>query len=106
MSSSTSTKPLSARCDRESGRDRSGPPRRSGRLLRQRASEAEPAQALERILAGRDTDTEAQLRRLRETGFADVDCFYPRWHFGVIAGWRPADGGRTRPTERRVSAVP
>src|ERR1019366_1847068 len=68
MSSSTSTKPLSARCDRDSGRDRTGPPRRSGRLLRQGAREAELAQALERILADRDTDTETQLRRLRETG--------------------------------------
>jgi len=96
MSSSTSTKPLSARCDRDSGRDRTGPPRRSGRLLRQGAREAELAQALERILADRDTDTEEQLRRLRETGFGTVDCFHPRWHFGVIAGWRRADGGRAR----------
>jgi tRNA (cmo5U34)-methyltransferase len=55
------------------------------------ASEAELAQALERMVADRDTDTETQLRWLREAGYDDADCFYRRWHFAVIAGWRPAD---------------
>lgn len=59
------------------------------------ASEAELAQALERMVADRDTDTETQLRWLREAGYDDVDCFYRRWHFAVIAGWRPA--GRRPP---------
>lgn len=55
------------------------------------ASEAELAGALERMVADRDADTETQLRWLREAGYDDVDCFYRRWHFAVIAGWRPAD---------------
>ena len=55
---------------------------------REGASEAELAGALERMAADRHTDTETQLRWLRELGYADVDCFYKRWHFAVIAGWR------------------
>jgi tRNA (cmo5U34)-methyltransferase len=58
------------------------------------ASEAELAQTLERMVADRPTDTDTQLRWLREAGFGDVDCFYKRWHFAVIAGWRPADDER------------
>lgn len=57
---------------------------------REGASEAELAGALERMAADRHTDTETQLRWLRELGYADVDCFYKRWHFAVIAGWRAA----------------
>jgi tRNA (cmo5U34)-methyltransferase len=53
------------------------------------ASEEELAGALERMTADRHTDTETQLRWLRELGYADVDCFYKRWQFAVIAGWRP-----------------
>jgi tRNA (cmo5U34)-methyltransferase len=44
------------------------------------------------MAADRSTDTETQLRWLRELGYADVDCFYKRWHFAVIAGWRPQQG--------------
>lgn len=53
------------------------------------ADEQELAGALERMTADRHTDAETQLRWLREAGFADVDCFYKRWHFAVMAGWRP-----------------
>jgi tRNA (cmo5U34)-methyltransferase len=53
------------------------------------ASEEELAAVIERMSADRHTDTETQLRWLRELGYADVDCFYKRWHFAVIAGWRP-----------------
>jgi tRNA (cmo5U34)-methyltransferase len=56
---------------------------------REGASEEELAAALRRMTADRHTDTETQLRWLREAGYADVDCFYKRWHFAVIAGWRP-----------------
>jgi tRNA (cmo5U34)-methyltransferase len=63
---------------------------------REGASEAELAQTLARMVADRHTGTETQLDWLREAGFHDVDCFYRRWHFAVIAGWRPDDGGRSR----------
>jgi tRNA (cmo5U34)-methyltransferase len=56
------------------------------------ASEAELAQTLARMRADRLIDAETQLRWLREAGFADVDCFYKRWHFAVLAGWRPPEG--------------
>jgi tRNA (cmo5U34)-methyltransferase len=54
------------------------------------ASEDELAGALQRMTADRSSDTETQLRWLREAGYQDVDCFYKRWHFSVIAGWRAA----------------
>lgn len=56
------------------------------------ASEHELEGALARMAADRSTDTETQLRWLRELGYADVDCFYKRWHFAVIAGWRRQQG--------------
>jgi tRNA (cmo5U34)-methyltransferase len=56
---------------------------------REGASEEELAGALARMTADRHTDTETQLRWLHELGYADVDCFYKRWQFAVIAGWRP-----------------
>jgi tRNA (cmo5U34)-methyltransferase len=56
---------------------------------REGASEDELAAALERMVPDRHTDLESQLRWLRESGFGDVDCFYKRWHFAVLAGWRP-----------------
>jgi tRNA (cmo5U34)-methyltransferase len=56
---------------------------------REGASELELAQTLERMLADRAVDTETQLGWLRSAGYVDVDCFYKRWHFAVIAGWRP-----------------
>jgi tRNA (cmo5U34)-methyltransferase len=56
------------------------------------ASEHELEGALQRMAADRCTDAETQLRWLRELGYADVDCFYKRWHFAVIAGWRPQPG--------------
>ncbi len=56
---------------------------------REGASEDELAAALERMVPDLHTDLESQLRWLRESGFGDVDCFYKRWHFAVIAGWRP-----------------
>jgi tRNA (cmo5U34)-methyltransferase len=61
---------------------------------REGAGERELAQTLERMRADRPVDTETQLGWLRSAGFVDVDCFYKRWHFAVIAGWRPlaADG--------------
>jgi tRNA (cmo5U34)-methyltransferase len=58
---------------------------------REGASERQLAQALERMATDRASDTEAQLGWLRAAGYGDVDCFYKRWHFAVIAGWRPAD---------------
>ncbi len=63
---------------------------------REGASEPELAQALARMVADRHTDTETQLGWLREAGFEDVDCFYRRWHFAVVAGWRPEGGGGSR----------
>lgn len=57
---------------------------------REGASEEELTAALGRMRADLHTDMETQLRWLREAGYADVDCFYKRWHFAVIAGWRPA----------------
>jgi tRNA (cmo5U34)-methyltransferase len=59
---------------------------------REGASEAELRAALGRMTADRHSDTESQLRWLREAGFVDVDCFYRRWHFAVIAGWRSPQG--------------
>ena len=56
---------------------------------REGAREEELAGALARMTADRHTDTETQLRWLHELGYADVDCFYKRWQFAVIAGWRP-----------------
>ena len=56
---------------------------------REGASEEELAAALGRMAADRHVDTETQLRWLHEAGYCDVDCFYKRWHFAVIAGWRP-----------------
>jgi tRNA (cmo5U34)-methyltransferase len=53
------------------------------------ASDQELARALERMAADRHTDTDTQLGWLRDGGYSDVDCFYKRWHFAVLAGWRP-----------------
>ena len=61
---------------------------------REGASEEELAAALERMVPDRHSDLESQLRWLRESGFGDVDCFYKRWHFAVIAGWRPEPAAR------------
>ncbi len=55
------------------------------------ASERELAAALGRMSADRHTDVETQLGWLRDAGFCDVDCFYKRWHFAVLAGWRPPE---------------
>jgi tRNA (cmo5U34)-methyltransferase len=56
---------------------------------REGASQLELAQTLERMIADRTVETETQLGWLRSAGYVDVDCFYKRWHFAVIAGWRP-----------------
>lgn len=56
---------------------------------REGADEHELAGALERMAADRHTDAETQLGWLRDAGYSDVDCFYKRWHFAVLAGWRP-----------------
>jgi tRNA (cmo5U34)-methyltransferase len=56
---------------------------------REGASEEELAAALERMTVDRETDVETQLRWMREAGYCDVDCFYKRWHYAVLAGWRP-----------------
>ncbi len=60
---------------------------------REGASEDELVATLQRMSADLHTDVEVQLRWMRESGFVDVDCFYRRWRFAVLAGWRaPARG--------------
>jgi len=52
------------------------------------ASEAELDAARERMRHDRCLDVEAQLRWLREAGFAPADCVYKSWRFAVMAGFK------------------
>jgi tRNA (cmo5U34)-methyltransferase len=55
------------------------------------ASETEVAEAIERRRHDRCAPVEAQLRWLRDAGFAWADCFYKEWGFAVLCARR---GGR------------
>ena len=52
------------------------------------ATEAELDAARERMRHDRCLDVEAQLRWLREAGFAATDCVYKSWRFAVMAGFK------------------
>jgi tRNA (cmo5U34)-methyltransferase len=55
------------------------------------ASEADLAGARQRMRHDRCADLEAQLRWLREAGFATVDCVFKSWRFAVIAAFKEVD---------------
>ena len=53
------------------------------------SDEAELAAAEARMAHDRCATLEAQLRWLRDAGFAEVDCAFKAWRFAVYAGRRP-----------------
>jgi tRNA (cmo5U34)-methyltransferase len=55
------------------------------------ASEADLAGARQRMRHDRCAGLEAQLRWLREAGFATADCVFKSWRFAVIAAFKEVD---------------
>jgi tRNA (cmo5U34)-methyltransferase len=52
------------------------------------AAETEVADAEGRMAMDRSTDVATQLGWMGDAGFEDCDCFFKRYHFAVLAGWR------------------
>lgn len=53
------------------------------------ATAEELSAAQQRMLQDDCTDTESQLRWLRQAGFDPVDCVFKSWRFAVLAAWVP-----------------
>ncbi|MCU1352079.1 MAG: SAM-dependent methyltransferase [Acidimicrobiales bacterium] len=52
-------------------------------------TDAEHAEAAERMAIDLPAPVEDQVAWLRDAGFVDADCVFKAWRFAVYAGWRP-----------------